>query len=360
MFLVACGSDSATAPAATTSSGSSDAGVPPTNDAGTSADGSTTAMPRACVKDPIAAVNGLSDHGVLLGYHLNGFFDPSTTKHWEGIARLHGGNAKYLAVSRIGPEMFDIVEMASRRADGEAFGASRATVDDPPPAEDKVIGKVDEDSGFDHAGGMQTLGDVLAVPLENGTISRVIFYDVSDPKTPKRLTTVERHDIGEAGSAGLMDLPDGKTLLVVGRKGDQTLDFYSTSTKDFTGFHLDATWSVKNDGVKTTIDDTNFGDYQNLDVLRACDDELYLLGTHREGVLVGVDFVDLFALELSPKPVLTKVAKRHMYCANSGEDAQCNLDAAAGAYVTPSGELHVYAAEHDNDGPEGSIKMKEF
>jgi hypothetical protein len=49
-----------------------------------------------------------------------------------------------------------------------------------------------------------------------------------------------------------------------------------------------------------------------------------------------------------------------MYCANSGEDAQCNLDAAAGAYVTPSGELHMYAAEHDNDGPEGSIKMKEF
>jgi len=28
--------------------------------------------------------------------------------------------------------------------------------------------------------------------------------------------------------------------------------------------------------------------------------------------------------------------------------------------VTPSGELHVYAAEHDNDGPEGSIKMREF
>ena len=243
--------------------------------------------------------------------------------------------------------MFDIVEMASRKSGGEAFGASRASADDPPPAEDKVIGKVDEDSGFDHAGGMQTLGDVLAVPLENGKISRVIFYDVSDPKTPKRLTTLERPDFGQAGSAGIMDLPDGKTLLVVGRKGDQTIDFYTTTAKDFTGFHLDATWNVDKAGVQTTSDDKNFGDYQNLDVLRACDDKLYLLGTHREGVLVGTDYVDLFALELSPKPVLTKVAKRHMYCANSGEDAQCNLDAAAGAYVTPSGELHVYAIEHD-------------
>lgn len=301
---------------------------------------------------------------MLLGYHLNGFFDPSVTKHWEGVSRLHGGDGKYLAVSRIGPEMFDIVELASRKAGGEALGASRASVNDAPPAEDKVIAKVDEDSGFDHAGGLQTLGDVLAVPLENGTISRVVFYDVKDPRAPKRLTTVERPDIGEAGSAGLIGLPNGKTLLVVGRKGDQILDFYTTAASDFTGFHLDATWGVKADGVKTSLPDgdKNFGDYQNLNVLRACDDKLYLVGTHREGLLIGDDFVDLYALDLpaTGQPSLTKVAKRHMYCANSNEDAQCNLDAAAGAYVTPSGDLHVYAVEHDNDGPQGSIKMKEF
>ena len=369
LFLFACGSDAAgpTGASASTDGGSTStpAGDGGAVDGGSKPDGGGTesATQRACVKDPVAAVNALSDHGVLLGYHLNGFFDPSTTKHWEGVARLTGAGGNWLAVSRIGPEMFDIVALASRKTDGEAFGASRKSVNDAPPAEDKVIAKVDEDAGFDHAGGMQTLGDVLAVPLENGTKSRVIFYDVSDPKTPKRMTTLERPDIGEAGSAGLVNLPDGKTLLVVGRKGDQTLDFYTSAAKDFTGFHLDATWSVKKDGVSSTLpdNDKNFGDYQNLDVLRACDDKLYLLGTHREGVLVGNDYVDLFALDLSAgPPLLTKAAKRHMYCANSGEDAQCNLDAAAGAYVTPSGQLHVYAVEHDNDGPQGSIKMKEF
>lgn len=312
--------------------------------------------------DPIGAVNALSDHGVLLGYHLNGFFDPSTTKHWEGVARLAGGSTKYLAVSRIGPEMFDIVEMGSRTGDGEAYGSSRASIGAPPPATDRVVGMVAEDEGYDHAGGIQALGDVLAVPLENGTSSRVVFFDVADPRAPKRLTSLERPNIGQAGTAGLATLPDGRTLLVVGRKGDQTLDFYSTSATNFSGFHLDATWSVTVDGVKSALGDgdAKFGDYQNLDVLRGCDDRLYLLGTHREGVLVGTDFVDLFALDLSPKPVLTKVAIRHMYCADGGEEAQCNLDAAAGVYVTPSGALHVYAVEHDNDGPGGSIKMKEF
>ena len=364
LFLVACGSDAATS--STTDDGGATKPATPNDDAGGDGEGREggASVPRVCLKDPIAAVNGLSDHGVLLGYHLNGFFDPSTTKHWEGVARLRGGGGKYLAVSRIGPEMFDVVELASRAEGGEAFGASRPSAKDPPPVEDKVIGKIDEDEGFDHAGGLQALGDVLAVPLENGTISRVVFYDVADPKAPKRLTTLERPDIGEAGSAGLVDLPDGKILLVVGRKGDQTLDVYTTTAKDFTGFHLDATWSVKTDGVKSALPDGDkkLGDYQNLDVLRACDDKLYLLGTHREGVLVGTDFVDLYALDLPAggQPILTKVAKRHMYCANSGEDAQCNLDAAAGAYVTPSGELHVYAVEHDNDGPGGSIKMKEF
>ncbi|MFO0736140.1 MAG: hypothetical protein U0270_09680 [Labilithrix sp.] len=362
VFLLACGSDSTNAPGSSVSSPKDGAATRTDGGASTTADpdGGPSTTKRVCLPDPVAAVNGLSDHGVLLGYHLNGFFDPSTTKHWEGVARLRGGGGAYLAVSRIGPEMFDVVELASRKAGGEAFGASRASVSDPPPADDKVIGKVDIDEGFEHAGGLQTLGDVLAVPLENGKASRVVFYDVADPKAPRRLTTVERPDIGEAGSAGLAELPDGRTLLVVGRKGDQTLDFYTTAATDLTGFHLDSTWSVKVDGVKTTIDDTNFGDYQNLDVLRACDDRIYLLGTHREGVLVGVDYVDLFVLELGAKPVITKIAKRHMYCATSGEDAQCNLDAAAGAYVTPSGALHVYAVEHDNDGPGGSIKMKEF
>jgi len=366
LFLVACGSSegggaTTVLPDAGATTVLPDGGTSTTSPpVGMNPDGGGSPAGQRCVVDPIAAVNALSDKGVVLGYQLNGFFDPSTTKHWEGVVRLEGAGAKFLAVSRIGPEMFDIVELASRQGDGEAFGASRSNADTAPPTEDKVIAKVDEDSGFDHAGGMQALGNVLAVPLENGTRSRVVFYDVTTPKTPQRLGVLERVSIGQAGTAGLARLPNGKVLLVVGRKGNQTIDFYISQAVAFeiAGWDLITTWSVDGDGVKTKLgDDDNFGAYQNFNVIPACDGRVFLLGTHRDNpaLVSGRDFVDLFTLELSQTAVITKVANRHVFC-----DGQCNLDAAGGSYITPSGKLIVYATEHDNDGPGGSIKMKEF
>ncbi len=186
---------------------------------------------------------------------------------------------------------------------------------------------------------------------------------MSAPTKPVRIGQLERPTIGEAGTASLTALPDGRRLLVVGRKGDQILDVYSTKGDDL-AFTLGATWGVSGDGVKTKLPDKddNFGDYQNLNFVTGCDGTQYLLGTHREGTLVGSDYADLFTFAWaggSAKPVITKVAKRHLSCSVSGKD-QCNLDAAAGSYVTPDGALRLYAAEHDNDGPSGSIKMKEF
>lgn len=364
LFLIACGSDSGAAPAAdagSTTTPKPDGGTSTTTPPiGTSPDGGGSPAGQRCLADPVASFHAISEKGVLLGYQLNGFFDPSMLKHWEGVVRLEAAGAKFLAVSRIGPEMFDIVELASRKDDGEAFGASRSNENTAPPTEDKVIAKVDEDAGFDHAGGMQALGDVLAVPLENGTASRVVFYNVAAPRTPQRLGVLERAGIGEAGTAGLARLPDGKVLLVIGRKDNQTLDFYVSQALAFetSGWDLITTWTVDGDGVKTKLgDDNNFGGYQNFDVLPACDGRIFLLGTHRDNPLVGGgrDFADLFQLDLAKKAVLTKVAKKNVVC-----DGQCSLDAAGGAYITPSGKLIVYATEHDNDGPGASIKMKEF
>jgi hypothetical protein len=42
------------------------------------------------------------------------------------------------------------------------------------------------------------------------------------------------------------------------------------------------------------------------------------------------------------------------------DERYCNLDAAAGLYITPEQGLLLYAAEHDNDGPGGSVKFAEF
>ena len=55
-----------------------------------------------------------------------------------------------------------------------------------------------------------------------------------------------------------------------------------------------------------------------------------------------------------PKVAITKVANRHLVCA----DGYCNLDAGAGVYVTPEGELIVYGAAFWVDGDR--LKLTEF
>jgi hypothetical protein len=41
-------------------------------------------------------------------------------------------------------------------------------------------------------------------------------------------------------------------------------------------------------------------------------------------------------------------------------DRVCNMAAASGFYVSPSGDLIMYATEHDNDGPNATVRMSEF
>jgi hypothetical protein len=82
------------------------------------------------------------------------------------------------------------------------------------------------------------------------------------------------------------------------------------------------------------------------------------VGTNRSG---DADFVDLFLLENSGSTVaITKLAKRRLFCRDPLRVRQCDLIAGGGVYVTPSGRLLVYATEHDNDGPQGTVKAEEF
>jgi hypothetical protein len=75
----------------------------------------------------------------------------------------------------------------------------------------------------------------------------------------------------------------------------------------------------------------------------------------------GADFADLFLLEnLGNTVAITKVGKRHLYCGSPFAGQQCNFDAAGGVYVTPNRTLLLYGTEHDNDGPQGSVKAEEF
>lgn len=345
-----------------------------------------------CVPDAVNSIGILRDHGDPMGFHMNGAPDVSAFNHWQGLQRLMSGGGNYLAVSRSIPSestdvAFAIIEMGSRNADGLRFRSNRLGPSDfedtPPPLEDGIAALVPHEPGYTHAGGIQVLGNILAVPFEGSeqvpiipgcpcflagcpcnTIgsSKVVFYDLADPLNPVRLQNDVDHTpfSFEAGTASLGRLADGRILLVIGRADANTLDFYVSTTTDArtTAYEWFDTWNED----ELLGGDSEFGNYQNLSILAQCDGTLHLIGTHENSSIgVGEDFVDLYRLENAAgnDVRITKVANKHLFCDYRG-DNNCNLDAAGGIYVDPEGRLFIYGTEHDNDGPSGSVKMAEF
>jgi hypothetical protein len=330
-----------------------------------------------CVPDAVYAVNNLRSHGDVLGFFPIG--DPVTLfNHWQGIQRLPGGGGRYLAVSHSGTtKAFTVVEMGSRNTDGTRFRSNRLTPYShypatPPPSNDRAI--TDAwfwDMTYTHSGGMQASGNLLATSLESGSSGengRVVFYDLATPWSPVRLPVTRFGQTSAAGTASLTKLADGRFMLIVGRANANNLELYLSTEANLrsptVGFVLQDNW---NEGeLRSSISDWEFGNYQNLNLVTQCDGTLFLVGTHLNSYN-GEDWVDLFRVtEEYGQVVITKVAKRHLYCGypspgyDSGSSRHCNLDAAGGIYVDPSGQLIIYGTEHDNDGPSSSVKMMEF
>jgi len=165
-------------------------------------------------------------------------------------------------------------------------------------------------------------------------------------------------------------LSDERILLGVGRADSNVLDFYVSSGTDIRapGFlHFD-TW----DEDELFGLDSEFGNYQSINLVTQCDGDLYLIGTHENTLTqTGEDFADAFLLTngSGDDVAIEKKAIKHLVCGNRGVN-HCNLDAAGGVYVDPEGQLYIYGTEHDNDGPlDGvfpcsgsacSVKLEEF
>ena len=315
----------------------------------------------------------LRDHGDVLGFNRGPAPSLTLKKHWQGIQRLMVSQGRFAAVSRSGADKsFVIVRMGSRDTSGERWRSNRldanvnvmdaiASLRVPPP-NDVVVSVIPSDAGFDHSGGLQAVGNYLAVGLEEGSRSRVNFWDVSVPTSPRRLGTLE-HATGVtgAGTTSLAKLRGGRYLLIVGGTDANTLDFYTSrpgTTPGNPAFDFEATW--RESQLRTRIPgDSEFGNYQNLALVSDTSGQLFLIGTHRDSVS-GEDFADLFLVENDPSASvrITKVAKRHLFCGVPFTGQQCNFDAAGGIYVTPTQRLLVYGTVHDSDST--GVDFEEF
>jgi hypothetical protein len=217
------------------------------------------------------------------------------------------------------------------------------------------------DPSFTHAGGIQALGSYLAVGVETGGRtdgqSRIVFYDLSQPMSPRRLVnTIPRRpdELPQpctetrgptAGAIALARLRDSSLVMIVGRWDSDVLDLYRAEAGPFeeARFRLIDSWCT----AATT--GGRFGRYQALNLFEQCDGGLFVIGfeTHE-----GRDLAALFRVTLQPAFGLTKLAEREFRCADG-----CHFAAGAGAGVE-DGRLVLYSVEHRTRGR--TIRLNRF
>ena len=139
---------------------------------------------------------------------------------------------------------------------------------------DQVIARVDLDTHLWHAGGLDAIGDLIAIPLTDGRDSRIVYYDVAKPTRPSRLEQIIERPSVKALAVAIARVVDGRFLVAI--LTDSSIDF---GISDSSGF-LDGFGSTR--FVRWEADGPNRGlesitEAQNLNFLAQCDGTLYLL-----------------------------------------------------------------------------------
>jgi hypothetical protein len=345
-----------------------------------------------------------------MGFELHGP-DPSQCRHMQGLARIDGADGTpYLFVSRSGKDTgvrcdpwegssrsnIYIVKMGSRDKTGERMRSNRLrkgmeTTDTPPEPTDLPIRSLLFDGTsiwphYEHPGGMQVVGDVLALALEDGQSgeppAKILFIDVSNPEEPTMLDKPFVPPFDKAGVLGITPCGSGRDglpcatghyLMLLSGGNNEDVFFYE-SNGDLRSPNL--SWSLLHHWRKEELIGATWPTdkaHQTLQFIRegSLAGRLYVAGARSDGTIDGFygdDYLDLYEVGFeSAKVTLTHKATRHVISHPTGEgnyvasekevywgDRLASFAAASGFHVTPTGELLFYATEHDNDGPEGS------
>jgi hypothetical protein len=206
-----------------------------------------------------------------------------------------------------------------------------------------MVPSSDGESGFSHAGGCQSFGNLLALGLENSAenTSEIQFWDLKG--APEQVPmTIQRCRTGKtctAGAVGLTSFGKGAVLAVASYNAD-TVDFYTSEADPFSGspFIPKFTWTASQAN-KTGWLDNNFGQYQNINLITQTDQTLWMVAFDRSG---QSDWMDLYTVDLSAhnNSVFRKAANKHMYCTDSVE-----LGVAGGIFIASEDEFDVYGVK---------------
>lgn len=264
---------------------------------------------------------------------------------------------------------------------------------------------------YRHPGGMQVVGDVLVIGAEEvyGDNARrenratFLFVDVSDPENPTLLKQFVPPDLAPGADVGCGDIafgpehncafgtdPVGITaikaadgsccrylMIAAGGPGNAQVRFYrSLPDPGKTTTNLKSTGLAWEMVGKYTVSDIEAclgaewpesqgdliqgGQHQMLNFVREddLDGQLYLIGGRRDGIIANPnadELIDLYKVNLTASGApqscpLSWVRSRQMGDSAWGEFQYTgSFSAAAGVYVSPSGELIVYRMKHDSN-----------
>jgi hypothetical protein len=303
-----------------------------------------------------------------------------------------------------------VIRMGSRPRQGERLRSNRLRkfvhVDStPPPLEDRaanyftIVGgdRNDPDPAnrpglvirdgegitpqrvYAHPGGMQLVGNILAIAVEKPrdlTLppAQIMFFDVSNPEAPVFKSQYKPVDgagqmLASVGVVALTPLPGGRYLMMATGGEGTTWYFYRSRPTNSSGTDLSSP-TLFWDYVGSVPGPEVTNPHQTLQFLREGDinGNLYLAGA-RGRILSDNDRIDLYRVECRTKDcapgenieLITEFNGRRVSpFPSTGGTRLANLAAASGFHVTPSGELLFYATEHDNDGPDGTVKAGEW
>jgi hypothetical protein len=290
-----------------------------------------------CVPNVNSAINALNARGTASGFHyagtpaLDGLF-----RHFQGITRLPHSGGTWLAVSRSG-------------------SAQAVAIVGP----NGVVSEITAPEGLTHAGGIQALGEILAVPYEHkGGRSAVLLYDVTDASHPRVIYELDRSEVpapseaGHASAVALTRLADGRVAMIVGVHSSKVLDLYVSNQSDLAAPGLEF-------NLVATLANAVEGRFQSQNLVTQCDGSLFLIGTYNNGFpgpRLGADMIRWYRLSQNASGAVQLEAqgKRKVTC------TYCNFGAAAGVYVAPAGDLMLYGIEHRDTGPNRTVYYEEF
>lgn len=344
-----------------------------------------------CVDGAVAAFGRIDHHGEPMGFNVDqDLTNPSQSAHWQSIARHpYSGNFFYLSKNGVkGIFHFDseaglaVVRFSSdesnlaRRSNLHRF--SRDFQNSAPPTGHRIEDFLDVRFGYDHLGGMQAAGDLLAISYEQSTTGEdamAAIFDIRVPDLPVRLS-VETADSNQGG----LFVP-ASTMGAVGIFTDGVLASGARRYVVLASF-ADADrlrlWSLAHDPANASVVSVlgaplswrNDGpSFQNLQLVKDCSGDLYAIGIGRRDSNSDAAYLYRLNVERNANTGsidsfggLDPVAALQMSCTNAATDGEkyCDFKAGAGIYVDPQGTLSLYGVEHDNDGEHHSTKVTEF